>query len=272
MKTLLTDSLNNFEFLYTNPQYRFTDSSTDGRPTGDASLRLTGPLASFWFSNERGRLSCDVAPTQSASEKNWFRVPIVRQYLEGQAEASASPAKETAAWMEGNLERIDTLFTEDAVAKSCSEMFSLGEDFSRTALWPGLVTTTARVASGRVRRWRRRSGFRGQVMNEIPVSGAYAEYRGSRFNIVFSGDDWVALGATPGPDVPDGFESGESSVGMGQPGPWVKVPRSALDGVLHVRAGATLRGQRVSLQRNLPDGRVLVEFVGPPAVARELGL
>ena len=125
MKTLLTHIFDNFEFLYTNPQYRITDSSTDGRPTGDAFLRLTGPLASFWFTNERGRLFCDVAPTQSASQKNCFRVPIVRQYLEGLAEVSASPAKETAAWIEGNLERIETLFTEDAVAKSCSERSSL---------------------------------------------------------------------------------------------------------------------------------------------------
>ena len=109
-------------------------------------------------------------------------------------------------------------------------------------------------------------------MVEIPVTGAVAEYRGSLFPIVFSGDDWVALRAAPGPDVPDGFESGESSVGMGQRGPWVKVPRSALDGVLHLRARATLEGHQVSLQRTLPDGRVLVGFVGPPAVAKELGL
>jgi hypothetical protein len=108
-----------------NPQYRITDSRTDGRPTGDASLRLTGPLASFWFSNERGRLFCDVAPTQSASQKNWYRVPIVRQYLEGLAEANATSAKESAAWIESNLERIETLFTEDAIARSCSEMSSL---------------------------------------------------------------------------------------------------------------------------------------------------
>jgi hypothetical protein len=109
-------------------------------------------------------------------------------------------------------------------------------------------------------------------MADIPVTSAVAEYRGKRFHIVFSGDDWVAIRARPGPDVPHGFESGESSVGMGQRGPWVKVPRSALDGVLHLGARATLEGQQVSLQRTLPDGRILVEFVGPPSVARDLGL
>jgi hypothetical protein len=125
VKTLLAHIYNNFEFLYTNPQYRITDSRTDGRLTGDASLRLTGPLASFWVSNERGRLFCDVAPTQAASQKNWYRVAIVRQYLEGLSEASATSAKESAAWIESNLERIETLFTEDAIARSCSEMSSL---------------------------------------------------------------------------------------------------------------------------------------------------
>jgi hypothetical protein len=113
---------------------------------------------------------------------------------------------------------------------------------------------------------------RGQLMTELPVTGAVAEYRGKRFHIVFSGDEWVALRTAAGPEVPDGDESGESSIGLGQRGPWVKVPRSALDGVLHVRATAALSGHRVSLQRSLPDGRILVEFVGPPVVAKELGL
>jgi hypothetical protein len=125
MKTLLAYLYNDFEFLYTNPQFRVTDSRTDGRPTGDASLRLTGPLASFWISNERGRLFCDVAPTQSASQANWFRVPIVRQYLDGLDEAHAISGKASAAWLESNLERIETLFAEDAVARSCSEMSAL---------------------------------------------------------------------------------------------------------------------------------------------------
>jgi hypothetical protein len=112
----------------------------------------------------------------------------------------------------------------------------------------------------------------GQLMDKVPVTGAVAEYRGKRFQIVFSGDDWVALRADPGADVPDGFESGESSVGLGRYEPWVKVPRSALDGVIHVRVSGTIAGHTVSLRRQLPDGRIGVEFVGPPSVAKELGL
>jgi hypothetical protein len=110
-------------------------------------------------------------------------------------------------------------------------------------------------------------------MNEMPVTGAIAEYHGERFRILFSGDDWVALRAEPGTDIPDGFSSGDAPTGRGGYESWVKVPRFVLDGVVHVRVSGTLGGHTVvSLQQQLPDGRIGVEFVGPPAVARELGL
>ncbi|MCV7416012.1 hypothetical protein H7K36_11955 [Mycolicibacterium litorale] len=89
--------------------------------------------------------------------------------------------------------------------------------------------------------------------------------------MAFSGDEWVALRADPA-DVPDGFESGESSVGQRRYQAWVKVPRSELDGLIHVRARGKLAGHSVSLQERLPDGRIGIEFVGPPGVAIELGL
>jgi hypothetical protein len=79
-------------------------------------------------------------------------------------------------------------------------------------------------------------------MAEIPMTCAVAEYRGKRLQIVFGGDDWVALRSAPGTGVPDGFESGESSVGLGQYEPWVKVPRSVLDGVIDVRVSGTIAG------------------------------
>jgi len=109
-------------------------------------------------------------------------------------------------------------------------------------------------------------------MAEIPVTGAVAEYRGRRFQIVFGGEDWVALRAEAGDDVPDAFARGESPSGQGHYEPWVKVPMSALDGVVDVVVNGTIAGQSVSLRRRLPDGRIGVEFVGPPTVARELGL
>lgn len=109
-------------------------------------------------------------------------------------------------------------------------------------------------------------------MNNVPVTGALAEYRGKRYRILFGGDDWVALLAAVGDDVPDAFARGESPSSQGHYEPWAKVPMSALDGVIDVVVSGILAGHPVSLQRRLPDGRVGVEFVGPPAVARQLGL
>ena len=109
-------------------------------------------------------------------------------------------------------------------------------------------------------------------MDEIPVTGALAEYRQKRYRILFGGDDWVAVPAKPGADMPDAFAHGESCVEPGCYQAWVKVPISALDGVIDVIVTGTLAGHRVSLRRQLPDGKVMVEFVGPPAAAREIGL
>lgn len=104
------------------------------------------------------------------------------------------------------------------------------------------------------------------------MTGALAEYRGTRLRIVFGGDDWVAVRAAPGADVLDRFASGESSIGLGRFEHWAKLLTSALDGIIYVVATETLAGHTVSLRRRLPDGRIAVEFVGPPAVAEELGL
>lgn len=105
----------------------------------------------------------------------------------------------------------------------------------------------------------------------IAISEAIAEYRGQRIPIVFSGTEWVALRGHPG-SIPDGFESGTSPVGQGHSEPWVKVPRTCLDDIVLVRVTGTIRGHEVAVSQRMPDGRVRVTFIGPPAVARELGL
>lgn len=126
---------------------------------------------------------------------------------------------------------------------------------------------------GLILRSHRGAGFhKGELMIDVPISTAIAEYRGRRLRIVFSGDDWVALHAEPGIDIPDGFASGDAPMGRGYCESWVKVPRSALDGVVYVRVSGSLSGHTVALQARYPDGLIGVEFVGPPAVARELGL
>lgn len=107
-------------------------------------------------------------------------------------------------------------------------------------------------------------------MNEVPLTCAVAEYQGRRFRILFGGDDWVALEARADVDSHDAFASGESSVGQGQCESWTKVPVAVLDGVVDVTVTGSLGGRTVSLRRRLPDGRIAVEFVGPPADAGEL--
>ncbi|MBI5339049.1 MAG: hypothetical protein HZB45_15320 [Mycolicibacterium rufum] len=99
-----------------------------------------------------------------------------------------------------------------------------------------------------------------------------ATYRGRQLPIAFSGDDWVALRASPGQDIPEGFEFGESSVGQGRREPWVKVPRSSLDEIVHRRVTGTIAGHQVTLRQRMPDGRIRVTFLGSPAVAQAIGL
>lgn len=109
-------------------------------------------------------------------------------------------------------------------------------------------------------------------MADIPLTGALGEYRGERYRILFGGDDWVALPADPEVDMPDAIDRGESRVGPGRYEWWAKIPMSALDGIIDVVVSATLAGHKVSVDEQLPDGRIFVSFIGPPAVAREIGL
>ena len=53
---------------------------------------------------------------------------------------------------------------------------------------------------------------------------------------------------------------------------WVTVPKSVIDGVVDFRVRGSLRGHTESLQERLSDGRIQIEFVGPPRVARLLEL
>ncbi|RUP28164.1 MAG: hypothetical protein EKK51_24640 [Mycolicibacterium sp.] len=89
---------------------------------------------------------------------------------------------------------------------------------------------------------------------------------------MFSGTDWVALNVGPEVELPDAFARGEAPAEPGHYDPWAKVPRSVLDGVIQVNVSATLAGHTVYLRRRLRDGRIGVEFVGPPNIAREIGL
>lgn len=112
----------------------------------------------------------------------------------------------------------------------------------------------------------------GKLMHKIPVSGAYAEYHGKRFLILFAGPDWAALRDDSSADIPDGFDRGKSQSTHGRDESWVKVPLAALGAVIDVDVSGTVAGHTVSLRQHTANGQIRVWFVGPPDVAEELGL
>lgn len=109
-------------------------------------------------------------------------------------------------------------------------------------------------------------------MNEVPVTGALAEYRGSRYRILFGTSEWLAIQVDSDVTIPDSIARGERRLEPEGTEQWAKVPISAVDGVVEVRVKGLVRGQRVSLQSQLSDGRVRVGFVGDPAAAEKIGL
>lgn len=127
MKTLLEFYLRYLDFIYLNPDYRITNSRTSGSDTINASLTLTGPTLSWQFTNDRGQILFDVAPTKLASADNWFRASIVRQYLDGYDETNVVSPAETASWIRDNVGRIEALFVDSSATQSCKELAALEE-------------------------------------------------------------------------------------------------------------------------------------------------
>lgn len=128
MKSLLEFFLYYFDFLYLDPRYHVTDSTTSGDPLINASLTLTGPVISWELTNDRGQLGFVIAPTALAeSPDNWFRVTLIRQYLDDYDETNAVPADATVAWIRSNLSRIEQLFIEPETERSCEELLNLAK-------------------------------------------------------------------------------------------------------------------------------------------------
>lgn len=127
MKILLEFYLRYLDFIYLNPNYRITNSRTSGSDTINASLTVTGPILSWQIANDRGQILFDVAPTKSISPDNWFRVPIVRQYLDGYDETNVVSLAESVAWIRDNAQRIEDLFVDSSAAQSCKALTALEE-------------------------------------------------------------------------------------------------------------------------------------------------
>jgi hypothetical protein len=109
--TLLEFFLKYLDFLYLDPHFRITDSSTSGVANNGASLTLTSPLTTWQISNDRGQILIGIAPTKLAAQpRNWFRLSIIRQYLDDYDETNMVSPTEAVAWGRDNRDRIDDLF------------------------------------------------------------------------------------------------------------------------------------------------------------------
>lgn len=109
-------------------------------------------------------------------------------------------------------------------------------------------------------------------LKQMPVSRAEAEYMCKRYRILFGNSAWFAIRVDSDVAIPDAIARGERRSEPAGTEQWAKVPVSAIDGVIEIRAKGYVRGQKVSLESQLSDGRVRVGFVGSPAAAEELGL
>ncbi|BBU24753.1 hypothetical protein [Mycobacterium xenopi] len=135
MKALLEYFLAYFEFLYLDPRYRITDSSTRGLAAIDASLRLTGPTLSWNLTNDRGQMQLTVAPTELATPENWFWVSLIRQHLNGDDEIEYLSTAEEIEWARENSGRIEQLFSDSsAIAKNCEALRTLRQ-FNAETYW-----------------------------------------------------------------------------------------------------------------------------------------
>jgi hypothetical protein len=92
MNNLSEYFLKYFEVLYLDPRYHITNSSTSGVASNNASLTITGPILSWGLTNGSGQFILGVAPTALATSDNWFRVSLIKQYLNGQDEIEYSAA------------------------------------------------------------------------------------------------------------------------------------------------------------------------------------
>lgn len=111
--------------------------------------------------------------------------------------------------------------------------------------------------------------------SQVPTGAIFFGYRGELYEAPILGDDWVGLsphGAGPLSErFPDVIEFGENAA----VGPWVKVPRSALESAFTRRVTARWRGvpvEVIQLLKSGPDkGRMLVWATGSAKEASAAG-
>lgn len=137
MKTLLEVFVRYFDFLYLDPRYRLTDSSTSGSADADAQVVLTGDVLTWSFSNDRGQLTLGVAPTLHLAPENWVRLPIIRKHLDGNQVPDGILTTEDIEWLKANISRVESLFADPETSqKSCKELITLGNQVAAELFGP----------------------------------------------------------------------------------------------------------------------------------------
>ena len=126
MKTLLEFIVQYVGFLYLNPRYRVTDSSTRGLADIDASISFSSEPLKWDVVNDRGRIYFAAVPLFQKGVDNWFALPLIRQYLEGGDDTGAGSPIDQANWLSKNLERVEEIFAnEPTSARVCEELVAL---------------------------------------------------------------------------------------------------------------------------------------------------
>jgi hypothetical protein len=125
MRSLLEFFVKYFDFVYLDPRYRITDSETGG-DTINASLTLTGPSFTWLLVNDRGQMQLSLAPTRLATDRNWFWVSLIKQYMDNDDEIDYLSAPEEIRWMRENGDRVEQLFSDDStIETTCDNLKAL---------------------------------------------------------------------------------------------------------------------------------------------------
>ncbi|MEE2851228.1 MAG: hypothetical protein VX424_01040 [Actinomycetota bacterium] len=137
MKTLLEFIVHYAGFLYLNPRYRITDSSTRGLEDIDASISFSSERLKWDIVNDRGIIYLAAVPLfQDGSD--WFALSLIRQYLERSDDAGQGQPVEQANWLSQNLNHVEQLFADKSTAaRVCDELTALRRaNSSKRWGWP----------------------------------------------------------------------------------------------------------------------------------------
>ena len=121
MKPLLEFYIRYFDFLYLDPRYRFTDSSTDG---ANASLTVAGPDLTWVITIDKGQPQLSISPTRLRG--NGFWISLVRQYTCGHDYIQYLAVSDEIEWARENIDQIEQLFSDPAnLEATCNKLRAL---------------------------------------------------------------------------------------------------------------------------------------------------